>query len=140
VFGTNCLNINKFVSEEQQHLKHIISVISNNTVENVAFAHFYHTSILNQYDFVGGIAPKYFNSGIGVYACVTALFYFFDAFPFVVIKTDVYKYNLRSHKMLAAVGFIYEKETKEKIMLQLNLSLFKNNFVERILMRIKINS
>jgi RimJ/RimL family protein N-acetyltransferase len=137
VFGTHCLNINKFVSEEQEHLKYLISVEKNQDIKNFAFAHFYYNSILNHYDLVGGINPKYFNSGMGVYACIVALSQFFVLYPLATVETQTYKYNTRSYKMLVAIGFSKRKETQEKNILELNSELYENDFVKRILMRIE---
>jgi len=67
----------------------------------------------------GGLLPSLFNKGIGIYSCVSILSLFFHKHPDSDLYASTFEDNIRSSKMLTAVGFE-----------QLNQTWFqKNHFI-----------
>ena len=132
MYGNDNLNLKKYISIEENHLKFIISRVDNGKIEDVAFSHFYYNSNSNDYDFVGGVAPEFFNSGIGLCAGIVVLSYMFENNPEFIFKIGVFKYNRRALKASRAIGFEPIEETREKIILKLTLAQFKNEVVDML--------
>jgi RimJ/RimL family protein N-acetyltransferase len=135
----NAVNWDKFLSNEEKSFKFVISKIETNKVEDVAFCHFYYNRCSNDFGSIGGVAPKFFNSGMGLYAGVVAFSFLFESNSDYIFRTAVFKYNQRALKAWEAIGFKPIDETSEKIILINNYAQFYNEFVCRILKRIKIN-
>ncbi len=129
------LNINRiehYVLDNGKDLKFVGSVEDKNGVlTDVGFAHFYYKEE-GAYTYVGGVHPKYFNHGYGIYASIAMLSLFYDLKPKVKITTGIYKYNQRSLKADLAIGFILTGETEDKYLLKLTKDSFDNDFVRRI--------
>ena len=138
LYGNDNINLQKYVSKEDKHLKFIISQVDNKKTEDIAFCHFYFNPKTNDYGSLGGIAPKFFNSGLGLYSGIVIFSYLFENNPEFIFRTGVFKYNLRALKAWKAIGFKPIEETSEKIILKLTLAQFKNEFVDRILKRIEL--
>jgi len=134
----NVVNWDKFLSEEDKHLKFVISKVENEITEDVAFAHFYYNQETYDYESIGGIKPQYFNTGMGLYASIALSSYLFNENPNMIINTAVFKYNQRALKVWKAIGFIVIDENEQKILLRNNLSQFNNKYVELMLKRIKV--
>jgi RimJ/RimL family protein N-acetyltransferase len=138
LYGNDKLNLQKYVSNEEKHLKFIISQIDNEKREDVAFWHFYYNPNSNDYDLVGGVAPEFFNLGTTSCSCIAILSYMFENNPEFIFKTGVFKYNQRSLKACMAIGFKPIEETNEKIILKLTPAQFKTEFVKVVLKRIEL--
>jgi RimJ/RimL family protein N-acetyltransferase len=139
LYGNDNVNLDKYVSDEEKHIKYIVSKVNCDKIEDVGFCHFYYDAALNEYDFVGGIVPKIFNSGIGLFASVAILSYLFSTNSNIILKSGVFKYNKRSIKMQSKLGFVLIEVTNEKIIFRNTFSQFHNDFVEWILKRIEIS-
>jgi RimJ/RimL family protein N-acetyltransferase len=139
LYGNDHVNLDRFVSVEDKHFKFIISKTEDNKKEDIAFCHFYYNPKSNDYGSLGGIAPRFFNSGIGLYSSVAIFSYMFRNNPEFIFKTGVFKYNQRALKAWMAIGFRMIEETNEKIILKLTLEQFQNHFVDRILKQIQIS-
>lgn len=92
------------------------------------------------YAFNGGILPQFFNSGYGIYACVSMMTLFFYNHPDSLLYASTFHYNKRSTKMLLALGF--ERFPlmwygKNHFVLD-KICFSKNDFVSKILSRIEI--
>ncbi len=133
LYGDEQISLNflkKYIQYNADDLKFICALQTKEGESvNVGFAHFYHKE-QNIYTYVGGIHPKYFNTGIGVYASVAVLDLLYDLKNDSIIKTGVYKYNTRSFKMLQAIGFVVSCDTNDKTMMELSPDSFNNKFVE----------
>ena len=99
------------------------------------FVHFYHL-IDSQYTYVGGIHPVYFNSGLGAYASVAAISFFCDFNERALLKTSIYKHNLRSLRLHLAIGFVITEERKDMYEMLLDKEHFNNNFVLNVKKRV----
>ena len=129
------LSINRiehYVLNNGKDIKFVGSVEGGNgALKDVGFAHFYYKEE-GVYTYVGGVHPKYFNHGYGIYASIAMLSLFYDLKPKVKITTGIYKYNQRSLKADLAIGFILTGETEDKYLLKLTKDSFDNDFVRRI--------
>lgn len=137
LYGDENMNLKRFVSNEEKHLKFIISKITDDKVEDIAFSHFYYDSKSKDYISLGGVAPKFFNSGMGLYASVAILRYMFKNNLQHTFRTGVFKYNKRALKVWEAIGFRKIKENDDKFILKLTLGQFENDLVHRILDKIE---
>ncbi len=132
LYGRQRFDIKRFLKKEDNSQKY--SVFSSDGFF-IGFVQFFYKGT-NQVSFLGGIAPWLFNSGIGLKACVCILESLFKKEKMDVI-TGVYLYNLRSLKMLKAIGFVETSCGHEKVILKLEWSKFNNNtFNRRILDKI----
>ncbi|NDV59108.1 GNAT family protein [Bacteroides sp. 519] len=138
LYGKDNVNLEKYISNEEKHLKFVISKVEGITIEKVAFCHFYYNPKSNDYGSLGGIIPKYFNSGTGLFTSIAIFSYMFENKPDFVFKTGVFKYNQRALKAWKAIGFEPIEETDEKIILKLTIKQFQNHLVTRILKQIQI--
>lgn len=134
----NVNNLERYIVKNDKDIKFVGSIIDESgNLKDVGFAHFYFKEE-NAYTYVGGIHPKYFNHGYGVYASIAMLSLIYDLMPNIKISTGIYKHNLRSLKSDLAIGFTIIKETNEKWILELTKENFNNNFVGRV--KLKINT
>lgn len=129
------VSLRKYLSNTPGDYKFVGHIVTPSERKPIGFAHFYGrgNSIFN---YLGGIVPEYFNSGVGLYASVGMLSTFFNIVPNASIITGIYKFNERSLKVDLALGFILERETEEKWILSLKPSGFQNAFTDKILRRI----
>ncbi len=133
----NVNNLERYIVKNDKDIKFVGSIIDESgNLKDVGFAHFYFKEE-NAYTYVGGIHPKYFNHGYGVYASIAMLSLIYDLMPNIKISTGIYKHNLRSLKSDLAIGFTIIKETNEKWILELTKENFNNNFVGRVKLKIK---
>ena len=93
----------------------------------------------NEYWFSGAIVERYYNSGIGVYACIAMLDNFFRSHPDCVIRSGVFTENTRSLKMLLKVGFEQVEKSDDGFRLRLTGDAFRNDFVEHLKHRYDIH-
>lgn len=101
----------------------------------VGFVHFNHIDG-NQYLYLGGIHPRYFNSGIGVLVSIASLSLFWDINKDASFTTGIYKHNPRSLKLHMAIGFVITDVTKDKYLLYLDKDGLNKDFTEKIKKRI----
>ncbi len=126
LYGCQSFDIKRFLKKEENCLKYSVFSSVGNFIGFVQF--FYKRK--NQVSFLGGVTPNLFNSGIGVKACVCILDYLFQKDIMEVI-TGVYLYNLRSLKMLEAIGFVETSLVHEKVILKLERLKFNDNDFNR---------
>lgn len=136
VYPGERININNYISTNSTDLKYVISAFFERGFTDIGFAHFYYERE-SEYTYVGGILPTFFNQGIGVYASVAVLKHLYDKRQNLLIRTGVYKYNVRSFKMLKALGFRITKETASKKILELTKKQFENSFASQLNLRIE---
>lgn len=140
LYYNNPVNINRmehYLVDNGKDLKFIGYIKGENGCQKeVGFAHFYYKED-NSYTYVGGIHPKFFNHGYGVYASVAMLSLLYDLNPSVKISTGIYKHNSRSLKVDLSIGFIITNETDDKWLLKLTPDGFNNDFVKHIKRKIK---
>lgn len=121
-----------YITQNNRDFKLICSYVRDDEESlDIGFAHFYFQGE-HKYAYLGGLAPKYFNSGYGVYASIASLLLFYDIDSRTMITTGIYKHNLRSLKVHLAIGFTITSETDEKWLLKLTKDGFNNDFVRRI--------
>lgn len=130
LFGDN-FDIDEYTSLKEPHKKFIVSKLEGQSAEDIGFCHFFYQG-QDQYFISGGVLPKYFNSGIGLYACIAVISCMIANNPGIIVNTTVYKYNIRSMKMLFAIGFQLYNEMEEYNILKLKISQFDNKFVNQI--------
>ena len=136
LYCRNAINpdcLERYVAENGTDLKFVGALeMADGALCDIGFAHFYHKDN-GAYTYVGGVLPAYFNSGIGVYASVAmiSLLYEIKATD-LVVTTGVYKYNMRSVRLLKAIGFVGVDETADKFILRLTNERFNNGLVARI--------
>ena len=87
-------------------------------------------TVVDTFAFNGGILPSLFNSGLGIYACVSLLKLFFERHPLSNLYASTFKYNFRSARMLSALGF---NQMKEDWYVKNHFILTKENFNHSIL-------
>lgn len=133
----NVNNLERYIADNGKDIKFIGSIMDEDGfLKDVGFAHFYYKEE-NAYTYVGGVHPKYFNHGYGVYASIAMLSLIYDLYPNIKITTGIYKHNQRSLKADLAIGFTITSETDDKWLLQLTKDGFNNDFVWRIKSRIR---
>lgn len=138
LYGNSPLKLSQlenYIAKNSKDYKFVISL--DKQVKNcmVGFAHFYH-NFDNQYTYVGGIHPNFFNSGLGTLASTAALSLFYDINEQASFDTAIYKHNLRSLRLHLALGFNIIKETEEMYYLSLNKDDFNNDFAMNIRKRL----
>ncbi|MDR0973026.1 MAG: hypothetical protein LBM61_03465 [Prevotellaceae bacterium] len=138
LYGNDCVNLEKYLSVEDKHYKFIISKVGEYGVEDIAFCHFYYNWQTNDYGSLGGIIPKYFNTGIGLYVSVAMFAYMFKYDANLIFRTGVFKYNQRALKAWSSIGFKPTEETDSKIIMKLTFAQFENQFVKYVLGRITL--
>jgi RimJ/RimL family protein N-acetyltransferase len=140
LYGDNIVKIEECILYRGQHKKFIVSKINENQIEDVGFCDFYFNQEIEEYIYSGGCLSKFFNSGIGLYANVAVISYMFAVNSNIVIKVYIYKYNQRSMRMALALGFQFYGETEDENVLKLTVNQFNNQFVNKILNRLKIST
>jgi len=125
----------KIISLKSPHVVLIVSVLKQNEKCDIGFCSFYHQE-KGSYLYLGGIHPKYFNSGYGLYTNVAVLSYMFDVMDANEINTVVYNYNKRSLRMLLSVGFIETRTENDLRVLKLKKETFTNEFTRWIKQKI----
>lgn len=88
-------------------------------------------TLSSNYFFYGGIRPRLFNSGCGIYLCSAMLDFFFDMYPVSTLFANVFKSNNRSLRMLLALGFKILHEKCDSISLNINLFEFQSSYVNQ---------
>lgn len=135
LYHNDPLNVNsleRYIADNGKDIKFIGSIMDEEgNLKDVGFAHFYHKEE-NAYTYVGGVHPRYFNHGYGVYASIAMLSLIYELMPNIKITTGIYKHNPRSLKADLAIGFTITSETDEKWLLKLTKNGFNNDFVWRI--------
>ena len=129
------VNLKKYLSDSQGDYKFVGHLVTPAERKPIGFAHFYRREN-NVFNYLGGIVPYFFNSGVGLYASVGVLSTFFSIVPNASIITGIYKFNERSLKVDLALGFVLERETEEKWILSLNPINFQNAFTDKVRQRI----
>lgn len=139
LYGGAHVNIKKYIENNGVDLKYTLSFRYNVNAcfDDLGFANCY-KKIDGGYTYVGGIDPKYFNSGLGVKGDVAMLSYVFNRHPGIILTTGVYKYNVRSLKLTKAVGFKQIGETDNAIIFKMIKDDFNNDFSNKILNTINI--
>lgn len=133
----NIHRLDSYVKQNDRDLKFVGSIVNNNELVDIGFAHFYYKGE-NAYTYVGGIHPNFFNRGYGIYASIAMLALLYDLRGEITISTGIYKHNVRSLKADLAMGFTIIKETEDKYILALKKSeLYDNSFVSKILQKIE---
>lgn len=90
--------------------------------------------------FNGGILPDFFNSGFGIYACVSLLKLYFVRHPKSDLYASTFQDNRRSAKMLTSMGFEQMSENwfcKNHFLLTSD-NFYRSSFVNRLLSRITL--
>lgn len=132
----NVNNLERYMADNGKDIKFIGSIMdADGNLKDVGFAHFYYKEE-NAYTYVGGVHPKYFNHGYGVYASIAMLSLMYDLMPNIKISTGIYKHNRRSLKADLAIGFTIINETNGKWILKLTKESFNNNFVGKVKLQI----
>lgn len=121
----------KIVALESPHVVLIVSILIKNEKQDIGFCSF-HWQEKGSFLYLGGVLPKYFNSGYGLYASVVVLSYMFDTIKANEINTLVYHHNKRSLRMLLAIGFHKTESSDSFAVLKLNKIAFHNEFVKLI--------
>ena len=131
----------KIISLKSPHVVLIVSILKQNEKCDIGFCSFYHQET-GSYLYLGGIHPKYFDSGYGLYASIAVLSYMFDVMEADEINTVVYNYNKRSLRMLLSIGFIETKTENNLHVLKLGKKVFPNEFAKLIKQKIdyQVNS
>lgn len=127
--------LDNYISKNNKDYKFVILLEKGAKIITIGFVHFYY-NFDNQYTYVGGIHPDFFNSGLGALASVAALSLFYEINRQASFDTAIYKHNLRSLRLHLAIGFIIVNETEEMYFLFLNKENFNNNFVMNVRRRI----
>ena len=136
----NVDRLERYIIDNGKDLKFVGSVKDEQgTLKDIGFAHFYYKEE-NAYTYVGGICPKYFNHGYGIYASVAILSLIRELKPGVVITTGIYKHNLRSLRADLAIGFTITSETYDKFLLRVPSNGFDNDFVKLVKRKISYQS
>jgi RimJ/RimL family protein N-acetyltransferase len=132
LYNREPINIDRYVNHGKDDFVFICSIKNTqDSFVDFGFVHFYYKEE-NNYTYVGGLIPEYFNSGLGVYTSIAILDYMFSQIDKLVITTGVFKHNIRSLKMLNKMGFYQIKENNNKHILKLTKDEFNNNFVKHI--------
>ena len=132
LYNREPINIDRYVNHGKDDFVFICSIKNTqDSFVDFGFVHFYYKEE-NNYTYVGGLIPEYFNSGFGVYTSIAILDYMFRLIDELVITTGVFKYNIRSLKMLKKMGFSQIKDVGEKEILKLTASTFNNQFTNHI--------
>ncbi len=121
-------------------IKFVVETFVDGAWHDLGFCHSYKVGEQSLFEFVGGIAPCYFNRGFGIYAYIAiidSLFHVYQDFTFMV---GVNKENNRSLKMHLAVGFRITREREEQFSLSLIREDFYNERVKYWLQRIKVEN
>ena len=124
-----------YIAKSSKDYKFVCSLENHGKKIPIGFVHFYHIKN-NQYTYIGGIHPDYFNKGLGALASIAALSLFYDIYGQATFDTGIYKHNLRSLRLHLAIGFVIKEETEEMYILLLNKESFNNSFVLRVKKRI----
>lgn len=133
LYYPNGMDINAYIAKSINDHKFV--VLYKN--EKIGFVHFYYNSKLNKYTYVGGLHPSKFNTGLGVYISVCILDYFFSQRKSKEIFSGVYSYNIRSYRMMKAIGFETYGISDDKILMTLSVDDFsEKEFVDKIKRRV----
>ncbi len=95
----------------------------------------------NTYTFNGGILPLLFNTGMGIFACASLLRLFFTKHPDSDLYASTFSDNVRSSKMLMALGFEHSEQRlygKNHFLLDAK-HFFENDFVIRLMSHIQLD-
>lgn len=128
------VNVSKYIADNKQDRKFIVSIKSTLN-RDIGFAHFYRIKD-NTYSYVGGLLPSLFNSGLGLYASIAILSYMFEENSNYIFTTGVYNDNIRSLKMVRALGFSEKACLEDKTILCLDYRAFNNELTTLIKHRI----
>lgn len=132
LYNRKPINIDRYVNHGKDDFVFICSIKNTqDSFVDFGFAHFYYKEE-NNYSYVGGLIPEYFNSGLGVYTSIAILDYMFSQIDKLVITTGVFKHNFRSLKMLKKMGFCQIKDVGDKEILKLTASTFNNQFTKHL--------
>lgn len=132
LYNREPINIDRYVNHGKDDFVFICSIKNTqDSFVDFGFVHFYYKEE-NNYTYVGGLIPEYFNSGLGVYTSIAILDYMFNQIDKLVITTGVFKHNIRSLKMLKKIGFCQIKDVGDKEILKLTASTFNNQFTKHL--------
>lgn len=139
LYGGAHVNIKKYIENNGIDIKYTCSFkfSEHDYLCDLGFANCYKKED-GTYTYIGGIDPKFFNSGLGVKGDIAMLSYIFSKHTDIILTTGVYKYNVRSLKLTRAVGFRPIRETDTVVLFQMDKANFHNTFVKSILNNIRI--
>ena len=126
-----------FTHNNEQDLRYVISLKDKNENSRIGMVLFLLRDD-GKYAYLGGIHPRYFNSGLGGYASIAAISLFFDIYPNIPLLTGIFKYNTRSINLHMAIGFTITNETTSEYDMELNKDTFNNPFVRQIRQNIQV--
>lgn len=126
-----------FMNNNERDLRYVVSLKDNNERSRIGMVLFLRRDN-GQYTYLGGIHPRYFNSGLGGYASIAAISLFFDIYPNISLSTGIFKYNTRSINLHMAIGFTITNETTSEYDMELNKDTFNNPFVRQIRQNIQV--
>lgn len=107
-------------------------------IEDVCFANFVNNGG-DCFTIIGGLLPKYINSGLGILCATAAISFFFNSHPGCTLFSGVLYKNERSIRMTVSLGFKKIREQSRRHIFQLNEEDFHfNPLVKRILKSVKI--
>lgn len=132
------VDIDDYLNDGEFKIRMIISIEgSDNKVEDIGFA-----QLLDNggdcFTIIGGLLPKYFNSGFGLYSAVAVISTFFAKYPNHTLLGGVFLHNERSLRMHPLLGFKKIREQNHRGVFQLTSATFNNSFVNRIKEKIDI--
>lgn len=90
----------------------------------------------------GGLTPSLINRGYGIYACASMIKLFFNTHQESLLYASTFDYNVRSAKMLTALGFrqLDQNWYGKKHFLLDRASFYYNSFVKKILSHIVVET
>lgn len=154
IYGDKPIDIdatfNKLLNETNGELESFVVLYNEgkeDTYQYVGFCNFlkhpeYPFQISREtFAFNGGILPELFNSGFGIYACVSLLKLFFVRHPQSDLYASTFIDNRRSAKMLSSMGFEQMNENwfcKNHFLLSSD-NFYSSSFVNRLLSRIALS-
>ncbi len=114
VFGGEKVSVSRYMRDEVNAEKFIVFQYKDSKYIPIAFAHFYEEHNDGQKTIVGGINPKLFNSGIGIYCTYAVLKHIFRIHPSCSVLTGVFPHNNRTIKLIESFGFITKNSINNK--------------------------
>ena len=139
LYNGDTVNVNKYIENNGTDLKYTCSFRypNNTSFIDLGFANCYKKAD-GSYTYIGGIDPRYFNSGLGVKGDIAMLSYIFNKHPDIILTTGVFKYNIRSLKLTKSVGFNPINETETKVLYRMEKKDFYNPLVIKVLNSVTI--
>lgn len=129
-------HLNEYISQNQKDFKFIVEIYNKKSKPiKIGFAHLYYKDE-TIYTYVGGLHPKLFDSGYGVYASASFLAHTITTHPDWRIQTVIYKHNVRSLKIHIKLGFRIKEEDGNRYKMELTKDSYNTEFSNYITRRV----